>query len=106
MNFAAFDWDQGNGEKCEKHGGSIAEIEEIFARTVFVAPDPAHSAEEERFKAIGVTAKGRKLFVVFTWRNRGSELLLRPIGARYMHAKEIVAYEEIAAEQKDLPESR
>lgn len=106
MNFAAFDWDRGNREKCEKHGVSAAEGEEIFARTVFVSPDPAHSATEERFKAIGVTAKGRRLFVVFTWRKRGDELLLRPVSARYMHAKEIAAYEEIAREQKELPDSQ
>lgn len=106
MNFGAFDWDRGNREKCEKHGVSTTEIEEIFAHTVFVAPDPTHSGEEERFKAIGVTANGRKLFVVFTWRNRGDELLLRPISARYMHAKEIAAYDEIVAKQEEPPGSQ
>ena len=106
MNFAGFDWDRGNRGKCEKHGVSAAEIEEIFTRTVLVSPDPAHSAAEERFKAIGLTANGRRLFVVFTWRTRGEELLLRPISARFMHAKEIAAYEEIASDKKELPGSQ
>ena len=50
MEFAGFDWDQGNREKCQKHGVSIAEIETMFAGTVRVAPDPLHSVREERFK--------------------------------------------------------
>lgn len=104
MEFAGFDWDRGNREKCEKHGVSTAEIQDIFARTVFVAPDPSHSSREARFKAIGATSEGRKLFVVYTWRVRGGESLLRPISARYMHAKEIEAYEELAA-KKETPSS-
>jgi uncharacterized protein len=33
------------------------------------------------------------MFVAFTIRMRGTERLIRPISARYMHAKEIRAYE-------------
>jgi uncharacterized DUF497 family protein len=32
------------------------------------------------------------MFVVFTVRRRGDEVLIRPIGARYMHRKEIEHY--------------
>jgi uncharacterized protein len=62
-----------------------------------VFPDPAHSAAEARFKAIGRTGDGRAVFIVFTLRQRGGRQLVRPIGARYMHAKEIKHYEEEAA---------
>jgi hypothetical protein len=36
---------------------------------------------------------GRPLFVVFTIRVRGRQRFIRPISARYMHAKEIESYE-------------
>jgi uncharacterized protein len=94
MDFAGFDWDQGNRIKCRKHGVSIAEIEAMFAGTVMIASDPAHSAREERFKAIGAGVEGRKLLVVFTWRIREGENFIRPVSARYMHRKEIRAYEK------------
>jgi uncharacterized protein len=55
MEISGFDWDTGNRTKCEKHGVSVAEIESLFHRPLMVAPDLAHSSEEERFKAIGTT---------------------------------------------------
>jgi uncharacterized protein len=94
MEFAGFDWDHGNRGKCQKHGVSIAEIEAMFAGAVLVASDPAHSVKEERFKAIGASAEGRKLLVVFTWRTRDGETFIRPVSARYMHRREIKAYEK------------
>ncbi|WP_319941575.1 BrnT family toxin [Rhodopseudomonas palustris] len=51
----------------------------------------------ERFKAIGRTEAGRMVFVVFTLRTLRERTLIRPISARYMHRKEIAAYEEEAA---------
>ena len=84
-----FDWDKGNRGKCAKHGVSIDEIEAIFQATS-VMVKPAHSATEPRFKAIGKTAAGRYLFLVFAI--RGDKI--RPISARYMHRKEIQKYEE------------
>ncbi len=90
-----FDWDSGNRGKCAKHGVSIDEIEAIF-QSPSVMVKPAHSATEPRFKAIGKTAAGRHLFLVFAIR----EDKIRPISARYMHRKEIQRYEE---EAKDTP---
>jgi hypothetical protein len=55
---------------------------------------PAHSQSERRFRATGRTEKGRGVFIVFTLRRKGDEVLIRPISARYMHKKEIEAYEE------------
>jgi uncharacterized DUF497 family protein len=96
-----FDWDDANRDKCARHGVSVTEIEALFAGELAVHPDPEHSQQEERLKAIGVTNAGRYVFVVFTLRERGGQSLIRPISARYMHAKEVAHYEkEIAAPEE------
>ena len=97
MEFDGFDWDKGNRDKCQRHGVSIGEIERLFDRTVLVGPDVAHSSEERRFRAIGATPTGRRVFLVFTWRTKDGRRFLRPISARYMHRKEVAAHE------KDIP---
>ena len=94
---AGFDWDEGNRTKCTRHGVSLDEIESIFGGEVWVFPDRAHSDRETRFLGIGRTAAGRFVFLAFTLRVRAGQRLIRPISARYMHAKEIRHYEaEIA----------
>jgi hypothetical protein len=70
---AGFEWDDGNRAKCQRHGVSVAEIESLFARPVMVLPDDAHSGAEERLRAVGRTAGGRHVFLVFTIRRRGGE---------------------------------
>lgn len=94
MEFAGFDWDGGNREKCQRHGVSVSEIESLFRGEPLVGPDPLHSQAERRLRAIGRTGAERALFVVFTWRMKAGERLIRPLSARYMHRKEIEAYEE------------
>ncbi len=89
-----FDWDRANRAKCEKHGLSVADIESLFARPLAILPDAAHSQRENRFRAIGRTEKGRGVFMVFTLRRKSEDLLIRPISARYMHKKEIDAFEK------------
>jgi hypothetical protein len=93
ITVAGFDWDEGNRAKCRKHGVSIAEIEALLSGDPRVAPDPRHSAEEDRFIAVGRNAQGRALFVAFTFRTTEGERLVRPVSARYMHKKEVEAYE-------------
>lgn len=97
-----FDWDDGNRAKCQKHGVSIAEVEQLFFAGPLVAPDPKHSQTEDRLIAIGRTAVGRYAFVAFTLRERAGQQFVRPVSARFMHAKEIAAYEE---SQKDRTET-
>jgi uncharacterized DUF497 family protein len=92
IGIAGFDWDKGNRAKCQKHGVSISEIEALFRTDPFVAPAWKHSKKEDRLIAVGKTASGRGIFVAFTMRTKGR--LLRPISARYMHAKEFAAYEK------------
>lgn len=90
---SGFDWDHGNRAKCRKQGVSPAEVEGLFDRPLLLVPDEAHSHEEQRLRAIGKTARGRSVFLVFTIRERGGERLIRPISARYMHKKEVASYE-------------
>ncbi|MGA9566863.1 MAG: BrnT family toxin [Candidatus Korobacteraceae bacterium] len=96
MTFEAhgFDWDIGNRRKCQKHGVSIPEIEAMFKNDPFVAPDLKHSRAEERFIAIGTTDEGRRVYVAFTLRVRDGQQRIRPVSARYMHAREIASYEK------------
>jgi hypothetical protein len=91
---AGFDWDDGNRRKCHKHGVSLAEIEALILATPRAAPDWKHSGAEERFIAVGRNARGRPMFVAFTIREKDGQHLIRPISARYMHAKEIKSYEK------------
>lgn len=44
-------------------------------------------------RAIGKTAAGRYVFLVFMLRKQGSSTLVRTISARYMHTKEVKHYE-------------
>ena len=86
VEISGFQWDKGNREKCQKHGVSIETIETLFQRPLAVLPDEGHSQDEQRFLAIGKTDEGRYVFVVYT--------LHRDREARYMHKKEVDAYEK------------
>jgi uncharacterized protein len=101
IKVGGFEWDRANRDKCQKHGVSIAAIEDAFRRPIAVYPDPAHSQAEERFKAIGVTEGGRHVLIVFTLRGRQGQTLIRPISARFMHAEETRYYEEAAAKIRE-----
>ena len=56
-------------------------------------PGPIRPDSKDRFVAIGRNREGRPLVVAFTLRTRNDRQLIRPISARYMHAKEIKTYE-------------
>lgn len=102
MRIDGFDWDEGNLAKCRKHGLSPQEIEEILSGPVtLILPDERHSGTEIRSIAIGRTATGRHAFVAFTIRERDGRTLLRPISARFMHAKEVRRYEQQIARLRD-----
>ena len=93
--FLDFDWDAGNREKCQQHGVTTATIEKLFgANALRVEPDILNSSAEQRYRAIGKTAAGRAVFLVFTFRDYGNGNLIRPISARYMHRKELDSYEK------------
>lgn len=90
---AGFDWDAANWPKCGKHGVSRAEIEAVLSGTPLVRPDRYPADAEARFDAVGVSGKGRHLFIMFTIRVKNDKRFIRPISARYMHRKEIDHYE-------------
>ena len=95
LQVAGFGWDNGNREKCQKHGLSLEEIERFFQQeNLYVAPDIEHSQEEQRFLALGRSSNRRAMFVVFTLRKTRGALLIRPISARYMHEREAKKYGE------------
>ena len=94
LQAGGFDWDAGNRAKCQKHGLSVDAVEDLFTRPLAILPDSSHSQTENRFRAIGRTTEGRGVFIVFTLRRGKEELLIRPISARYMHRKEMEAYEK------------
>lgn len=67
---AGFDWDDGNTQKCLKHGVTIDVIEKLFrSASLRVEPDILNSIGEARFRAIGRTEGGRAIFIGFTVRN-------------------------------------
>ena len=94
LQFDGFDWDRGNVAKCQKHGLSLELIEGLFARPLAIIPGAVRLDEERRFCAIGHAENGRNVFIVFTLRRKGDEQLIRPISARYMHKKEVEAFEK------------
>jgi len=92
-----FDWDEGNRVKCQKHGVSIQEIEELFQLAPYVGRDERHSEQEDRYVAVGRLSTGRSILVIYTLRSRHGTEHIRPVSARYMHQKEMQWYEEEAA---------
>lgn len=95
LQFDGFDWDDGNREKCQKHGVSVGEIEEALSVIAFVVDDPFDG--EKRYRTVGKTSRGRYIFAVFTIR----ETRLRPVSVRYMHEKEVAQYEKEMARFKN-----
>lgn len=92
-SIAGFNWDDGNVPKCQRHGVTIGEIEAAFQGPIHVFPAAAHSATEARHVAVGRSTSGRHLLIAFTYREIDKRRLIRPISARFMHAKEVSHYE-------------
>jgi uncharacterized DUF497 family protein len=65
-----FEWDEDKAAaNVQKHGVSFDEAVTVFSDAYSsTIPDPAHSAEEERFVDIGRSASGRLLVVVYVER--------------------------------------
>jgi len=76
MEIAGFDWDNGNQEKCKKHGITMDEVESVFNNRPYVSSNLKHHSEEERYHAVGKTFNGRYAYVVFTFRNKPDGILI------------------------------
>jgi hypothetical protein len=87
-----FEWDAGNaGKNRERHQVPDGECEQVFfQRPILIAPDTMHSREEPRYAALGQTAAGRRLTIVFTIRGEA----IRVISARPMSRRERRVYEQ------------
>ncbi len=95
LKVSGFEWDAGNKNKCQKHGVSQEDIEQLFKQdSVSISRDRHHSQKERRFLAIGYSRTGRSIVVAFTLREKVGDVRIRPISARYMHAKESKKYEK------------
>ncbi len=89
----AFDWDDGNACKNDKHSVSMAETEQVFFnQPLLVIDDTKHSQGECRFHTLGKTNEDRSLHITFALRNAGESI--RVISARDMHKKERKIYEQ------------
>jgi len=95
-----FQWDKGNIEKNRlKHKVLNSECEQVFFNEpLIVADDVKHSQKEKRWFVLGRTELGRKLFIVFTIRNK----LIRVISAREMTKKERKIYDEEIKKHTDI----
>src|SRR5437879_8883948 len=91
--YVGFDWDEGNaGKNWSRHGVADFESEEIFFnQPLVVRRDVGHSQGEDRWVALGRTARDRMLFVVFTVRQKS----IRVISARDMTRRERKSYEDL-----------
>jgi uncharacterized DUF497 family protein len=85
-----FDWDEANIDKnWDRHQVTTEEAEEIFFHEpIVVSSDPMSSSREKRYRLLGETMVGRRLFVEFTVRRK----LIRMISARDMNRREHEAY--------------
>lgn len=82
-----FSWDKGNIDKnWLRHQVTSKECEEVFFnRPLLISLDEKHSTKtEKRFQALGKTNGKRKLFIVFTIRNKK----IRVVSARDQNKKE------------------
>jgi uncharacterized DUF497 family protein len=59
LKVSGFDWDDGNHNKCQKHGLSMSDVEHVLlsARNLIVR-DVQNSRTEDRYIAIGKTCAG------------------------------------------------
>lgn len=98
----SFDWDTGNALKVvTRHRVDPGECEQAFFGEPFIVDvDVKHSQHEARWRALGVTLAGRRLYVVFTLR----ESRIRVIAARDMNRKERQAYDQIKARTQEDPD--
>ncbi len=87
-----FEWNNANVDKnWNKHKVYWRECEEVFVDLpLLISLDKNHSQIEMRFHALGKTSDNRKLFIVFTIRNKK----IRIISARNQNRKEKEIYDK------------
>jgi len=89
-----FEWDPKKAAaNLAKHAVPFSEAKTAFSDDLgFVIEDPAHSADEQRFILLGLSANLRLLVVVHCLRERGQ--VIRLISARPASRRERTQYKE------------
>ncbi len=89
-----FEWDPRKASSNKsKHGISFEEASTVFADELAVLiADPDHSASEDRFVLLGLSASIRVLVVVHAYRE--NERTVRIISARRANTRERTQYRE------------
>lgn len=93
MHDLHFEWDPAKAlENLRKHGVSFAEAQTVFAddRGILL-DDPDHSADEDRFALIGLSAPLRILVVAHCY--RAGDAIIRIISARKATRSERAQYD-------------
>ena len=93
MSDLRFEWDPRKAAaNLRKHGVSFSEAQTVFAdEHGLIIDDPEHSAEEDRFILLGVSAASRLLVVVHCY--RASDSVIRVMSARKADRMERQQYE-------------
>lgn len=93
-----FEWDEAkNHSNIRKHGVSFNEARTVFFdKNAIRSFDPDHSEEEDRFILLGLSRKGRVLFVCHSY--RGEPYVIRIISARKVEKGEVEDYWRIIHE--------
>lgn len=94
MSDLRFEWDPRKAaDNLRKHGVSFDEAQTAFAdEHGLLIDDPEHSAQEDRFILLGVSASARLLVVVHCYRM--DDQVIRIISARKADRLERRQYEE------------
>ena len=94
MTEIRFEWDPRKGAANQrKHGVSFEEAETVFAdEHALLIDDPDHSATEDRFVLLGLSAGFRVLLVVHSYWER--DQVIRIISARRATRAERARYDE------------
>ncbi|AXC09406.1 hypothetical protein ACPOL_0019 [Acidisarcina polymorpha] len=94
-----FDWDDANLTKnWDRHRVTPEEAEDVFFQEpIIMSGDAGHAGREKRYRLLGQTGAGRRLFVAFTVRRK----LVRVISARDMNRRES---ESFASYEKNYTE--
>ena len=92
MKDLKFEWDPAkNSANVRKHRVSFEEAETVFSDDrALLIDDPDHSAEEDRFILLGLSAQLRTLVVYHCY--RGADEIIRLISARRADKQERETY--------------
>jgi uncharacterized DUF497 family protein len=74
---AIFDWDSHNIEHLAKHAVTIREAEQAILDASAILVEMQEHDSEARIQTVGITAQGRILTVIFTFRGES----IRPVTA-------------------------